>query len=99
MGNVDAGVWRDVEARCFAPEEGGTRHPQVGNCGAPAGERGIHGVVLEEVAVPITLVGPLPAENQLHRGIDQECVYQGFKFDFAGLCVLQRYTDKEVMMT
>jgi len=42
-------------------------------------------VVLEEVAVPITLVGPLPAENQLHRGIDQECVYQGSKFDFAGL--------------
>jgi hypothetical protein len=23
-----------VEARCFAPEEGWTRHPQVGNCGA-----------------------------------------------------------------
>jgi hypothetical protein len=23
------------QARCFAPEEGWTRHPQVGNCGAP----------------------------------------------------------------
>ena len=23
--------------RCFAPEEGGTRHPQIGNCGAPDG--------------------------------------------------------------
>ena len=37
MGNVGAGIWRDVEARCFAPEEGGTRHPQTGNCGAPVG--------------------------------------------------------------
>jgi hypothetical protein len=24
-------------ARCFAPEEGWTRHPQIGNCGAPDG--------------------------------------------------------------
>ena len=23
------------QERCFAPEEGGTRHPQIGNCGAP----------------------------------------------------------------
>ena len=22
------------QARCFAPEEGRTRHPQIGNCGA-----------------------------------------------------------------
>ena len=35
MGNVGAGIWRDVETRCFAPEEGWTRHPQVGNCEAP----------------------------------------------------------------
>jgi hypothetical protein len=25
------------QARCFAPEEVWTRHPQVGNCGAPDG--------------------------------------------------------------
>ena len=37
MGNVGAGIWRDVEARCFAPEEGGTRHPQIGNCEARSG--------------------------------------------------------------
>jgi len=24
-----------AQARCFAPEEVGTRHPQIGNCGAP----------------------------------------------------------------
>jgi hypothetical protein len=24
-----------VQKRCFAPEEGWTRHPQLGNCGAP----------------------------------------------------------------
>jgi hypothetical protein len=26
-----------VPKRCFAPEEGWTRHPQIGNCGAPDG--------------------------------------------------------------
>ena len=35
MGGVGAGIWRDVKARCFAPEEVWTRHPQIGNCGAP----------------------------------------------------------------
>jgi hypothetical protein len=35
VGGPDAGIWQAVKARCFAPEEGGTRHPQIGNCGTP----------------------------------------------------------------
>src|SRR5208282_4908563 len=35
VGGSDAGIWRVVKTRCFAPEEGWTRHPQVGNCGTP----------------------------------------------------------------
>ena len=34
MAGSGAGIWRAIRARCFAPEEGWTRHPQLGNCGA-----------------------------------------------------------------
>ncbi len=40
--------------------------------------------MLEEIALAVALSGPLAAGNQLHRGIDQECIHQGFQFEFSG---------------
>ena len=42
-------------------------------------------MVFEEISVIVTLVGPLAAGDQLHRGVDEEGINQGLKFKFTSL--------------
>src|SRR5258708_34978145 len=55
------------------------------------GERSVQGVALEEVPVIVALVRTLAHGDQLHGGVDDEGVDQGFEFEcarFSGMAML-----------